>query len=147
VADKRSLLTREDIVCAELSPGKRRLARIAFRIRQDVDVLDREDLDFIATAFEQILEGIEPKRALGIVEKQHQGRANLTASEADRRMKYALAVEQYRRAGMKRDAAVERVADEFGLSFSTIEDHYKRDRSTIVALLDFMRPTAIGVKK
>lgn len=145
------LLTAEDIICADdgtMGPGHSRLKRIAYRIRRR-DTIAEDDLAFIAAAFDAIVDGADPKKALGIGGKRGQGRRAMTALEGDKRMRFAVEVEQHRRDGMSRNDAIQSVAAAHHLAFDTIEDHYKRDRQIVAFMLDAADRARkrLGVKK
>lgn len=125
----KKLLTREEIICAELGEGRARLCRVMLQLRE-ARPLDPGDMNFLANAFEAILGGIAPKKALGISGKQAQGRAKRSAAEEDK-IELAPVLEIMRlrkREGLTVESAVDQVAMRFDIPRTTLERYYKRHR-------------------
>lgn len=74
------LLSKQDILDAELTAGKRVFRRFIDANKEGQTVAP-EDLQFLVTAFEQILDGRDPKKALKL--ERGQGRSAKTAQEQD----------------------------------------------------------------
>lgn len=129
---KKKLLTREEILCADdLNPGKARLCRIALRVREGREQ-NLEDMAAIADAFEKILAGADPAKALDIGGVPGQGRPPKSSGEEDTtELFWSYEVVELRR--QKRitvAAAMDTVAYRNGIAPSTLERYYKKHRET-----------------
>ena len=142
---KPKIATRESIAAMRLSAGQMRLWRFADAARRGV-APDPVDVQALAVAFRAILKGVDPKKALAIGGKQHQGRRELTASEADVDLPSSVDVQRYRDVGMTRDDAVAKVAGETaGKRFDKVMRLYKRDGHAarqILAMIEALDPDA-----
>jgi hypothetical protein len=109
-----------------MSEGKKRLFRFAQAQRRGMPA-DPADVDAIADAFRLILKGEDPKKALQLDGKRHQGRAKLSTSAIRKDLPLSVEVERLRAAGLTLERAVGEVSRRTGFSETKLEHVYKRD--------------------
>lgn len=129
------LLTREGVLCAEMSPGAARLCRFALRVRGGEEP-DSADVLAIAEAFERIVAGQDAKKALGLAGKKSQGRRKQTAAEYGRSIfRPVLEIEWLRlREGLKLQEALDQVSESLAVSRNTLETNHKRYRKLVIGI-------------
>jgi hypothetical protein len=133
-AGVKRILTRADVLTAGLSAGQKRLWRFVDAERRRGKHAPA-DMRQLAAAFQQILDGADPRTALGVGGKQ--GRRPLTARQAEERhIPAAVEVYQQMKSGVLRDDAIDHVAMKRGEKRSFVEDCYKNYGSTARFLLD-----------
>jgi hypothetical protein len=84
------IATRESIETRDMSDGQWRLWLFVDAVRRGA-APDPGDISALADAFREILAGVDPKKALGIEGKPHQGRSELDRGGTLHRGSYARA--------------------------------------------------------
>lgn len=116
-ASPRRLLTREEILTSGLPPGEKRLARFCLHVKDGTPIA-QDILQDLALAFEKVLAGEESRVALELEQKPAHRKADPRAIE--RKVELVVDFLRLRKAGVKYEAAIDRVARERHVSVGTV---------------------------
>ncbi|OGA59985.1 MAG: hypothetical protein A3G81_26130 [Betaproteobacteria bacterium RIFCSPLOWO2_12_FULL_65_14] len=129
---------RERILQADLSDAQSLLWRVADALRSG-RMPAAEDAEAHARALNAILDGDDPRRALGLAGRKGQGRRERTSAEVDSiELQPTMQVELLRREGISREEAVERVADSAHIPLDTLTRYHKKHRKAALFIIDSM---------
>lgn len=123
-----ALLTRQDILYAELTDGERRLRLFCDAIAEG-KTPNEKILTELASAFRAVLAGDPPEKALSLTKRR--GRKPLSGKQFARYRQLAMLVLDRMAAGETRDAAIEQVSRREHVSIRTLARYYNEFRQEL----------------
>jgi hypothetical protein len=109
---------------SDMSEGEKHLRTFMHAVVSDEQPPPATSL-FLARAFQKILRGEDPKKALALITGQGTKATAARARRYSYEVNIAVMVEERIAAGMTKDDARQAVADDLGLSYGTVRDHHK----------------------